>query len=210
MARDGNNNGMKTRAIKKSHHVRDRGGMNSREACVYDSRKEGSWLQTQEIDQSGGVAQGCHWSTGAETDERCHHISNGLSGLVAPSKCRGSPIGRLVDPSIMLDGLAIHPQLELTVNAPLNPLSVATSLDSLSEYKPTLYPNSRRYISLSTPPNLNVTPLTSGSYLQGEESNLNEAKNSRTSSRKMGSLIWKRLTHYGPEKLSVLMELKND
>ncbi|GJX34964.1 hypothetical protein Tco_0246521 [Tanacetum coccineum] len=33
--------------------------MCSREACVPDSHKEGSRLQTQEMDQSGGVAQGC-------------------------------------------------------------------------------------------------------------------------------------------------------
>ncbi|GJZ67411.1 hypothetical protein Tco_0630651 [Tanacetum coccineum] len=108
MSMDGNNNGMKTRVIKKSHHVRDRGGMNRQEACVRDSHKEGSWFQTHETDQSGDVAQGCRWSTGAKTDGRCDHTSNGLFGLVAPSKCRAFPIGPLVDPSIALDGLAIH------------------------------------------------------------------------------------------------------
>ncbi|GKF31568.1 hypothetical protein Tco_0101366, partial [Tanacetum coccineum] len=72
---------MKTRVIKKSYHVRDRGGTNSLEACVYDIHKEGSWLQTQEMDQSRGMAQGCRGSTCAETDERCDHTSNGLFGL---------------------------------------------------------------------------------------------------------------------------------
>ncbi|GJZ95631.1 hypothetical protein Tco_0667965 [Tanacetum coccineum] len=62
-----------------------RGGTHSREACVHDSHREGSQIQTQEMDQSGGVAQGCHWSTGAETGGQCDHTSNRPFGLAVPS-----------------------------------------------------------------------------------------------------------------------------
>nr|GFA28637.1 hypothetical protein [Tanacetum cinerariifolium] len=95
--------------IKRSHPEEGRGGICSQEACVPDSHKEGSQLRTKEMDRSGGVAQGCRKLTCAGTEERCDHTSNGIFGLVAPSKCRAFPIDRLVDPSITLDGLAIHP-----------------------------------------------------------------------------------------------------
>ncbi|GJY34732.1 ribonuclease H-like domain-containing protein [Tanacetum coccineum] len=39
---------------------------------------------------------------------RCAHTSIWLFGLVAPSTCRAFPIARLIDPSIVLDGLAIR------------------------------------------------------------------------------------------------------
>ncbi|GKD78925.1 hypothetical protein Tco_1341546, partial [Tanacetum coccineum] len=86
--------------IKKSHPEKGQGGMCSREACVLDSHKGGSRLQTQEIDQSRGVAQGCRGSTCAGTGRQCDHTSNGPFGLVVPSRHRASSIGCLVGPSI--------------------------------------------------------------------------------------------------------------
>ncbi|GJX56259.1 hypothetical protein Tco_0286156 [Tanacetum coccineum] len=60
------------------------------------------------MDQSGGVAQGCRGSTSTKTGRRCAHTSIWLFGLVVTSTCQAFPIARLIDPSIVLDGLAIR------------------------------------------------------------------------------------------------------
>ncbi|GJW01194.1 hypothetical protein Tco_1556445 [Tanacetum coccineum] len=82
--------------------------MCSREACVPDNHKEGSLLRTQEMDQSGGVAQGCRGLTCVGIGRLYDHKSSELVHPAAPSKRQAFPNAHPANPSSVLGGPANH------------------------------------------------------------------------------------------------------